>query len=241
MRLDKMVSMTGVTRSEAKKLIQKGAVRINGEIVRDAAMNVPEGASLTVGSDSVSVKKHIHIMIHKPAGVLTATIDERGAATVCDGLPPAILKRGIGPVGRLDKDVTGLVLLTTDGQLAHRLISPRWEMTKRYRAVTEGKLDEACQRAFEEGIPFKDFTAKPAKLEIVSANDETSECLVYVSEGKYHQVKRMLQHVGHPVLTLHRETIASISLDPNLAPGEWRELTEEETAYLYKLTEMENA
>jgi len=241
MRLDKMVSMTGVTRSEAKKLISKGFVRINGEIVRDPSANVPEGRALTVGSETVSVKKHIHIMSHTPQGVLTATEDAKGAATVSDFLPPAVLKRNIGPVGRLDKDVTGLVRMTTDGQLAHRLISPKWEMTKRYRAIAEGRVDEKCVKAFENGIPFKDFTAKPAHLEIVQADDQTSECLVYVSEGKYHQVKRMLQSVGHPVIKLHRESIAGIELDPSLASGEWRELTEDEAAYLYKLTEMENA
>ena len=148
------------------------------------------------------------------------------------------LKRKIGPVGRLDKDVTGLVLMTTDGQLAHRLISPKWEVTKRYRAVVEGKLDEECVLAFKTGIEFKDFTAKPAGLEILSANEDESVCLVYVTEGKFHQVKRMLQAVGHPVKHLHREKIAMIELDESLAEGEWRELTDSEIHDLYVLTEM---
>ena len=238
MRLDKLVSMIGFTRSEAKKLISSGRVKAEGQVLRDPGANVKEDASLEIGGEVFSVKKHIHAMIHKPAGVLTATEDGKGARTVADFLPEVFLKRGIGPVGRLDKDVTGLVLMTTDGQLAHRLISPRWEVTKRYRALVEGRLDEKCISAFENGIEFKDFTAKPAGLEILSAGDGESACLVYVTEGKFHQVKRMLQAVGHPVIHLHREKIATIELDGNLSEGQWRELTDEEIHELYVLTEM---
>ncbi len=238
MRLDKLVSMLGFTRSEAKKLIASGRVKAEGNTLRDPGANVKEETELEIGGEVFSVKKHIHVMIHKPAGVLTATEDGKGAKTVADFLPEVFLKRGIGPVGRLDKDVTGLVLMTTDGQLAHRLISPKWEVTKRYRATVEGKLDMNCVSAFEKGIAFKDFTAKPARLEILSVNDEESECLVYVTEGKYHQVKRMLDRVGHPVKRLHREKIAMIELDEALSEGEFRELTENEIHELYVLTEM---
>lgn len=241
MRLDKRVSMAGVTRSEAKKLIARGLVKVNGAVVRDGGANVCESAEVTVGSEAVSVKKHIHLMLHKPAGVISATEDAKGAATVADLLPDNVRRRAPGPVGRLDKDVTGLILMTTDGQLAHRLISPKWEMTKRYFARVEGRLDDACVSAFEKGIPFKDFTAKPARLEILSADDEISLCHVFVTEGKFHQVKKMLHAVGHPVISLHREAIAAIELDPALSEGEWRYLTEDEENYLYKLTEMENA
>lgn len=238
MRLDKLVSMIGFTRSEAKKLIASGRVKAEGTVLRDPGANVGEDAELEIGGEVFSVQKHIHVMIHKPAGVLTATEDARGQKTVADLLPDVFLKRGIGPVGRLDKDVTGLVIMTTDGQLAHRLISPKWEMTKRYRAVVEGKLDENCVAAFERGIEFKDFTSKPAKLEILSAGAEESVCLVYVTEGKFHQVKRMLGAVGHPVIHLHREKIAMIELDKDLGEGQWRELTREEINELYVLTEM---
>lgn len=238
MRLDKLVSMIGWTRSEAKKLIVSGRVKAEGTVLRDPGANVKEDAELEIGGEVFSVKKHIHVMIHKPAGMLTATEDGKGQRTVADLLPEVFLKRGIGPVGRLDKDVTGLVLMTTDGQLAHRLISPKWEMTKRYRATVEGRLDEKCISAFENGIAFKDFTAKPAKLEILSAQEDGSVCLVYVTEGKFHQVKRMLQAVRHPVIHLHREKIAMIELDKNLSEGEWRELTPEEIHELYVLTEM---
>lgn len=238
MRLDKLISMLGYTRSEAKKLISSGRVKADGQILRDAGAGVKEDAMIEIGGEVFYAKKHIHLMIHKPSGVLTATEDSKGARTVADFLPEAFLRRGIGPVGRLDKDVTGLVLMTTDGQLAHRLISPKWEVTKRYSALVEGKLDEACVNAFQNGISFKDFTAKPARLEILSANDDQSSCLVYVTEGKFHQVKRMLQAVGHPVTRLHREKIAMIELDEGLSEGEWRELTDEEIDELYTLTEM---
>ena len=230
MRLDKLVSMIGFTRSEAKKLIVSGRVKAEGTTLRDPGANVKEDIDIEIGGEVFSVKKHIHVMIHKPAGVLTATEDGKGAKTVADFLPEVFLKRGIGPVGRLDKDVTGLVLMTTDGQLAHRLISPRWEVTKRYRAKVEGRLDDACVSAFRNGIAFKDFTAKPAELEILSAEDHESTCLVYV--------KRMLQAVGHPVIHLHREKIAMIELDENLSEGQWRELTQSEIRELYVLTEM---
>ena len=238
MRLDKLVSMLGFTRSEAKKLISSGRVKIDDSILRDPGANVKDDASIEIGGEIYNVKKHIHVMIYKPSGVLTATEDHKGARTVADFLPEALLRRGIGPVGRLDKDVTGLVIMTTDGQLAHRLISPKWEVTKRYRATVEGKLDEKCVSAFQTGIQFKDFTSKPAGLEILSANENESVCLVYVTEGKFHQVKRMLQAVGHPVITLHREKIAMIELDENLSEGEWRELTDDEVKKLYILTEM---
>ena len=144
-------------------------------------------------------------------------------------------------MGRLDKDVTGLILLTTDGQLAHRLISPKWKMDKKYLAAVEGRLDETCVRRFLEGVPLKDFTCEPAGLRILRAGDEESLCEVTVHEGKYHQVKRMLAACGHPVLALSRRSIAGIELDKSLGEGEWRYLTEEERASLYRLTELEES
>lgn len=238
MRLDKLIASEGISRQEAKKLIAGGRVTVDGKTIKDPGFSVTEENEISVGGEAIAHKKHIHLMIHKPAGVLTATEDARGQKTVADFLPYAFLKRKIGPVGRLDKDVTGLVLMTTDGQLAHRLISPKWEITKRYRARVEGRLDETCIEAFKNGIAFKDFTSMPAGLEILSAEDHESVCLVYVKEGKFHQVKRMLQAVGHPVIHLHRERIASIELDKALEEGQYRELTDEEIGQLYALTEM---
>ncbi|MBQ3078979.1 MAG: rRNA pseudouridine synthase [Clostridia bacterium] len=239
MRLDKMVALSGVSRKDAKKVIASGRVKVNGEVIRDAGRVIPDDASIEIGGIKADIRTEIHIMIHKPAGVLTATEDARGEKTVLHLLPPALQARKIGPVGRLDKDVTGLVIMTTDGQLAHRLISPKWENEKEYIAKVEGQLDESCAEQFSKGVPLKDFTAKPASLKILSADENESLCLVSVTEGKYHQVKRMLASVGHPVITLHRQSIAGIRLDDALSQGEWRYLTDDETAYLYKITEMD--
>ena len=135
--------------------------------------------------------------------------------------------------------MTGLVLMTTDGQLAHRLISPRWEQDKIYTARVEGRLTEADAARMAAGIELKDFTCAPAKLEIIKAGEGESLCEVTVHEGKYHQVKRMLGALGHPVTALHRRSIAGIELDPALGAGQWRELTEAEKAHLYSVTDLE--
>lgn len=240
-RLDKLLSENGLSRKQACQVIRAGRVRVDGEVVRDAAHTLDaDTVRVTLDGEALSTEKYLHLMLNKPAGCLTATEDGRGA-TVMDLLPEPLRKRGLGPVGRLDKDVTGLILLTTDGQLAHRLISPRWKMDKKYLATVEGRLDEACVRRFAEGVPLKDFTCEPAGLRILHAGDEESLCEVTVHEGKYHQVKRMLAACGHPVIALSRRSIAGIELDKSLGEGEWRYLTEEERASLYRLTELEES
>ena len=240
-RLDKLLSENGLSRKQAGQVIRAGRVRVDGEVVRDAAHTLDaDTVRVTLDGEALSTEKHLHLMLNKPAGYLTATEDGRGA-TVMDLLPEPLRKRGLGPVGRLDKDVTGLILLTTDGQLAHRLISPKWKMDKKYLATVEGRLDEACVRRFLEGVPLKDFTCEPAGLRILHAGDEESLCEVTVHEGKYHQVKRMLAACGHPVIALSRRSIAGIELDKSLGEGEWRYLTEEERASLYRLTELEES
>ena len=240
-RLDKLLSENGLSRKQAGQVIRAGRVRVDGEVVRDAAHALDaDTVRVTLDGEALSTEKHLHLMLNKPAGYLTATEDGRGA-TVMDLLPEPLRKRGLGPVGRLDKDVTGLILLTTDGQLAHRLISPKWKMDKKYLAMVEGRLDEACVRRFLEGVPLKDFTCEPAGLRILHAGDEESLCEVTVHEGKYHQVKRMLAACGHPVIALSRRSIAGIELDKSLGEGEWRYLTEEERASLYRLTELEES
>ena len=166
-------------------------------------------------------------MVNKPAGVLTATEDRR-LPTVLDLLPEEMRRRGPGPVGRLDRDVTGLVLLTTDGQLAHRLISPKWKAEKVYRARCEGRLTEVEVKRFAEGVALSDFVARPAGMAILEAGDEFSVADVTLSEGKFHQVKRMFAAVGHPLTALERWRIANVVLDAALEPGGFRALTEDE-------------
>ena len=239
MRLDKAVAMTGVSRKQAKALLSRGAVTVNGKVSTDGAAILTAGDEVLVNGQRVDLSPHRHIMMNKPAGVLTATSDARGEDTVMDLLPENVRFKDLGPVGRLDKDVTGLILLTTDGELAHRLISPKRGIEKRYTALCEGRLDESDVLMFEQGLELSDFTAKPARLEILDAKDDQSLCRVYVSEGKFHQVKRMLLSVGHPVLRLRRDSIAGLMLDQSLTEGQFRFLTPEETDLLYERAGLE--
>ena len=232
MRLDKALSLAGYTRSEAKALIARGRVCVSGEAVRDAGRSV-QPCEVTLDGSPIDAQQEVYLMLHKPAGVVTATEDKR-LPTVVSLLPEIYRRRKIGPVGRLDRDVTGLVLLTTDGQLAHRLISPRWKAEKQYRARCEGALDPGDVAAFAAGLELSDFTAAPAKLEILEAG-ETSLADVILTEGKFHQVKRMLAFRGKPVLYLERVRMGNLPLDLSLSRGEYRFLTAEELDGLRRL------
>lgn len=234
MRLDKALTLAGLTRSQARKAISSGRARINGAVVRDAGAETAPSAVSLDGSP-IADAGEITLMLNKPAGVLTATAD-RSAPTVMDFVPQDIKNRGFGPVGRLDKDVTGLVLLTTDGQLAHRLISPKRNIAKVYEARVEGEMeDDALNIIRAGGIEFQDFTSKPAGAEYLG------DCRVRLTltEGKYHEVKRICARVGHPVVELKRLSIAGLELDPALAEGAVRRLTSQEEALLYAAAGME--
>ncbi len=234
MRLDKLLSNLGVaSRAECRRLLRAGRVRVAGECWRDGARNVPEGAEICMDGVPLDTRTVRHLMLNKPAGVLTATEDGK-QATVMELLPALYRACGCMPVGRLDKDTTGLLLLTTDGTLAHRLIAPERHVDKVYEAEVEGALEEADIAAFAQGIPLKDFTALPARLEILGPGRGR----VTVREGKYHQVKRMFGARGKPVLRLHRTAFGPLALDAGLAPGEYRELTEKEIAALYQAAGM---
>ena len=236
MRLDKAVSLTGLTRSEAKKAIAAGRVWVGGAPARDPGAQVrPE--DVTVNGAPVTPPEEVYLMVHKPAGVVTATEDRR-LPTVMDLLPEDVRRRGPGPVGRLDRDVTGLVLMTTDGQLAHRLISPRWKAEKLYRARCEGRLTPADAEAFAAGIALSDFTAKPARMRILESGAAESLADVILTEGRFHQVKRMFCAIGHPLTALERRRIGCVTLDPALTPGEFRRLTEDEVEGLKRLCGM---
>lgn len=233
MRLDRMLSALNVcTRSECRKMLR--AVTVNGNSVKDPGMNVTEQDEICLRGKKLDTRLSRCLMLNKPSGVLTADEDHR-CSTVMDILPPVYRSLGCMPVGRLDKDTTGLLLLTTDGQLAHRLISPKNEIAKVYVAAVDGKLDTADVQAFAAGIPLKDFTALPAKLEIL----EEVVGRVTVFEGKYHQVKRMFGARGKPVVTLRRLSFGPLGLDEGLAEGEFRELTREEIQLLYRAAGME--
>lgn len=227
-RLDKYLSQSGeLSRSEAARAIRAGAVRVDGAIASDPAMKLAPGSEVTLSGQPVADSALQYYMLHKPAGVLTAARDSR-AATVMELVPPALLKRGVLPVGRLDKDTTGLLLLTNDGALAHDLLSPKRHVWKRYRMTVSGRLTDEDVLAFAQGVPLKDFTALPATLRVLEANDGESRAEVEIREGKYHQIKRMCLARGHEVLALSRVSFGTLVLDTALAPGEYRALTTDE-------------
>lgn len=230
MRLDKLLTHLGVaSRSGAREVVKANRVRVNGETVKDAALSVTEEDEVALDGKRLDTRLSRHLMLHKPAGVLTAKEDGR-QKTVMDLLPPVYTALGCMPVGRLDKDTTGLLLLTTDGELSHRLISPERHVDKVYEAKVDGTLSELDVQAFAAGIPLKDFTALPARLEMLSPDLGR----VTVREGKFHQVKRMFAAVGKPVTELRRIRFGPLALDHALQPGAYRELTENEITALYR-------
>lgn len=232
LRLDKYLADTGAAaRREAKRLIRTGHVTVDGTVVTDPDCKLaPETAAVTLDGKPLCYARFRYYMMHKPAGVLTAT-EDRAQPTVLDLLPPALRKRGLVPAGRLDKDTTGLLLLTDDGDYVHRVISPKSRVAKVYLAETEGLPSGADVRRFAAGLTLGDGTrCLPAVLECLP---EQGLCRVTVTEGKYHMVKRMLAACGTPVVHLHRLSIGALRLDTALPPGGVRELTPEEAQKVF--------
>ena len=231
-RLDKYLAQSGQrTRSEAVRAVRAGQVRVNGQVLRDPAAKVQEGDEVTLMGEIIGDDALQYFLLYKPSGVLTAARDSR-AQTVMDLLPEALSRRKVLPVGRLDKDTTGLLILTNDGALAHSLLDPKRHVWKRYIATVEGRLTEADVLAFEQGIALSDFEAKPAGLTIVEAGDETSIGEVRVREGKFHQVKRMFGSRGHEVIKLHRAAFGPLTLPDGMQPGDYCKLTDEQVQLL---------
>ena len=230
-RLDKLVSENSVlTRSQASKAIRSGKVTVNGITVSRPEQKTDENVD-TVCLEGIPIRyRQFHYyLLDKPTGVITASRDRR-AETVLDLIPPEIRKQGIFPVGRLDKDTSGLLLLTDDGQFAHQVISPGKNVEKIYLAEVEGILKPDSEILFQNGIILKDGTCcLPAKLQILGENC----CQVTVCEGKYHQVRRMLAAVGNPVISLRRIAIGRLFLPEDSIQGSWREMTEEERELVF--------
>ena len=228
-RLDKIIASTGrFSRREVKDLIRRGAVTVDGVPARSAQEKAdPERAEITVNGETLTYRRYTWVMLNKPAGYLSATEDGRGA-TVLDLLPPELRRQGLFPVGRLDKDTEGLLLLTNEGGLAHDLLSPRHHVDKEYFVRVEGELTEEDRRAFAAGMTLDDgLRCLPAGLEILTAGP-VSEARVTLREGKFHQIKRMLAQRGKPVVYLERIRMGPLGLDPALDRGEFRYLTERE-------------
>ena len=229
-RLDKIIASTGrFSRREVKELIRRGQVLVDGVPARSAQEKAdPEAAEITVQGEPLVYRRFTWVMLNKPAGYLSATEDGRGA-TVLDLLPPELRRQGLFPVGRLDKDTEGLLLLTNEGGLAHDLLSPRRHVDKEYYVRVEGRLTEEDCRAFAAGMTLDDgLVCQPAELEILRADAAGSEAHVTLREGKFHQVKRMLAQRGKPVVYLERIRMGSLRLDPALPRGAFRFLTKTE-------------
>ena len=232
-RLDKILASTGKwSRREVKLLVKQGRVLADGKPVPSADNKYdPEQTVLSVDGEDIGYRAVTWLMMNKPAGYLSATEDGKGE-TVLDLLTPELKRQNLFPVGRLDKDTEGLLLLTNDGALAHRLLSPRYHVDKVYYTRTAGRLEESDCAAFRSGMVLGDgLVCMPAELEILTAG-ETSEAHVTLREGKYHQVKRMLAARGKPVIYLKRVKMGKLTLDPTLKLGEYRFLTADELASL---------
>ena len=226
-RLDKVIASTGkFSRREVKALVRQGRVLVDGIPARSGEDKVDaESVEIVVNGENLTYRRYTWVMLNKPAGYLSATEDGRGP-TVLDLLPQELQKQGLFPVGRLDKDTEGLLLLTNEGGLAHDLLSPKHHVDKVYYARVEGRLGRDDIDALAAGMVLGDgLHCLPAGLEPL---EDGSRCLVTLREGKYHQVKRMLAARGKPVLELRRLSMGPVSLDECLGAGEWRYLTAQE-------------
>ena len=233
-RLDKIIASAGrLSRREAAERVRRGEVLVNGIPAGSAADKAdPETDVITVAGETVAWKAARWIMMNKPAGVLSATEDGRDR-TALDLLPEEYRRMGLFPAGRLDKDAVGLLLLTDDGDYAHRVISPKRHVWKEYYVETRGTLLPEHRGAAERGIRLGDMQCLPAHLEILQA-EGPGKALVAVREGKFHQVKRMMASLDCPVTFLKRTAIGGLRLDGDLEPGQWRELTPEEAEAVFR-------
>lgn len=236
MRLDKFLSHTGFgSRKEVKELLKKKLVQVNGQLEKEGKKAIDEtNDQVIVNNQLVQYKKYIYYMLNKPQGVVSAT-EDREHQTVIDLIAEKDMVQGLFPVGRLDKDTTGLLLLTNNGDLAHQLLSPKKKVPKLYQASVSGIMTDEDSLIFSKGITISgNERCLPAKLKIKQTNEEntTSEIELEIMEGKYHQVKRMVEAVGKKVTTLNRLSMGGINLDQELKPGKYRELTQNEQEIL---------
>ncbi len=230
-RLDKFLSEnTTASRSDVKKMITAGRVSVDGVIIKRPESKVSETSEVLLDGKKVTAVSGLYYMLNKPGDVITASRD-KNKKTVLDLFPPEIGKH-LFAVGRLDLDTEGLLILTDDGDLCHRLESPRHHVKKTYIAKATGELSKDYKTRIETGIEFKEFTSSPAEIEILSHAGDEYVISLTISEGKFHQVKRMLHAIGVTVTALKRVSVGSLKLDESLAAGEYRELTESEIGEL---------
>ena len=231
MRLDKYLVACAVgSRTEVKNFLKAGRVTVNGKKEKSAKLQINEDTDeIYFDGQKLDYEEFVYYMMNKPQGVISATEDPKHK-TVLDLLDDLARSKEVFPVGRLDIDTHGLLLLTNDGKLAHALLSPKRHVEKTYLALVKGMMTNADVETFAQGIPLKDFTCQPAKLALVSVDTEKHQSLVRVTiaEGKFHQVKRMVAYCGKDVVDLQRLTMGTLTLDEDLKRGEWRRLSKEE-------------
>ena len=227
-RLDKFISnQLNISRNDTRKLIFKGEVTVDGKPVLKPDTKIDTNIRIvSLNGENINYKEYVYIMLNKPKGVISASTDKK-RSTVVDLVPEHLARRGLSPVGRLDRDTTGLLIITDDGEFAHRVISPKSNLIKRYNVVLDGEVNEDVITKFENGITLHDGTrCLPAKIQVDKLHK--NKVTVGIVEGKYHQIKRMFGVVGLGVNELHRCSIGNIVLDENLKLGECRELTSTE-------------
>lgn len=230
MRLDKYLSESGVfSRSEAGKAIRSGRIAVDGAVLRDPSKHIVETASVTCDGKPVIWSKYQYIMLHKPAGYVSATEDK--GRTVMDLVPPACSRLGMFPCGRLDIDTVGFLLVTNDGVLGHELLSPKHHVDKTYRFRCDPPIGEDQRKKLCEGVDIGDIVTAPADV-VLTGDLPACEGEITIHEGKFHQIKRMFHAVGSEITYLERIRFGGLSLDESLCRGEWRYLTSGEEATL---------
>ncbi|WP_240374556.1 pseudouridine synthase [Bacillus piscicola] len=234
MRIDKLLANSGYgSRKEVKKLLKQGVVKANGTILKSGAAHVdPETMEIMIQGERLVYKKYVYLMMNKPQGVISAT-EDNVHRTVIDLLESEDAVRSPFPVGRLDKDTVGLLLLTNDGKFAHTLTSPKKEVPKTYEALLSKGITAEDIEVFSKGIMLDDgYVTKPARLR--KKEEDAAEILLTITEGKFHQVKRMFEARGNKVLFLKRVQVGNVRIDDDLKRGEYRDLTEEEIEMLWE-------
>ncbi|MCD8089575.1 MAG: rRNA pseudouridine synthase [Clostridiales bacterium] len=232
-RLDKYISEhKNITRKEAKTLIKSGKIKIDGKTVSSPEYKFDETAEkVSLGEKTIDGESLVYIIMNKPAGFVCASEDKKDK-TVFDILPQSLKRKGLFTMGRLDKDTTGLLIITNDGELSHRLLSPKHHVNKEYYLEGTGEAAENAPELFEEGLSLGRLKLKPAELKIISSEKGQTKARLTISEGKFHQVKRMMYEVGVEVTYLKRISFAGLSLPGDLNEGEARPLTEDELKIL---------
>ena len=233
-RLDKFIAtQKNLPRREARQIISRGHVMVNGAQARAFDTRVdPSLDKVELSGEQVNFKRFVYIAMNKPKGVLSATSDKK-QSTVLDLIPDSLKRKELFPVGRLDKDTTGLLIITDDGEFAHRVISPKSNITKTYTVLLDGEIEKSLVEEFKKGVTLHDGTkCLPAELIVDTKNPKKAK--VTIMEGKYHQIKRMFGVYGLGVVELHRNSVGELLLDENLKEGECRELSASELSLIYK-------